>query len=161
MTELEDLLGLYQRLPDNRYRIYLIMEDGNARLIVDVAIRDGKPVDPSAVEDELPERPAIRDSIVGQQPAEDASGDDGNSQAPVPPVSSAGPEDVFRMTASPAAAETLVEGGDDQSIEQPAASAVPLLVAGGALAWRKPPSPGDPQVVARQFKQRLVFESCS
>ena len=59
MDELEDLLSLYRRLPDNRYRIYLVMEDGNARLIVDVAVREGRPVDPSATEDETPERPPM------------------------------------------------------------------------------------------------------
>jgi hypothetical protein len=42
--ELSKLPVLFKRLPDDRYRIYLI-EDGTARLVLDFLIRDGRPVE--------------------------------------------------------------------------------------------------------------------
>ncbi|MCA9213353.1 MAG: hypothetical protein KDB27_09830, partial [Planctomycetales bacterium] len=67
MDALEDLTALYEKLPDNRYRIYLIMEDGSARIILDVQLRNGQPVDPSATDDEQPERPAVNAVLADDQ----------------------------------------------------------------------------------------------
>jgi len=43
-----------RRLPDDRYRIYLILEGGNEeRLVIDVLVRDGRPVEPGDAADEI------------------------------------------------------------------------------------------------------------
>ena len=87
MEDLADLSALYQRLPDNRYRIYLVMEDGNIRLIVDVQLRGGRPIDPSAIDDEQPERPA--DQLLATS---------GSIEKPADPERSSDPTDITTET---------------------------------------------------------------
>ena len=41
---LNDLPGLFKKLPDGHYRVYLL-EDGHERLVIDVLVRQGRPVD--------------------------------------------------------------------------------------------------------------------
>ena len=56
-----------RRLPDDHYRIYLMLEGGNEeRLVMDVFVRDGRPVEPA-------------DTRRNLQPISDAAraGDDG------------------------------------------------------------------------------------
>jgi len=43
---LSDLPGLFKKLPDGRYQVYLL-EEGHLRLVIDVAVRQGRAVDPS------------------------------------------------------------------------------------------------------------------
>ena len=43
---LNDLPGLFKKLPDGHYRVYLV-EDGRERLVIDVMVRGGRPVDSS------------------------------------------------------------------------------------------------------------------
>jgi hypothetical protein len=44
---LSNLPAILRRLPDDRYRIYLLLEGGNEeRLVIDVLVRDGRPVEP-------------------------------------------------------------------------------------------------------------------
>ena len=45
---LSDLPKLFSKLPDGRYRIYL-SEDGRTRLVIDVVVRQGRPVDPRRI----------------------------------------------------------------------------------------------------------------
>ena len=45
-TDLNDLPGLFKKLPDGRYQVYLL-EEGHLRLVIDVAVRQGRAVDPS------------------------------------------------------------------------------------------------------------------
>jgi PKD repeat protein len=42
---LDNLRTLFERLPDGRYRIYLIQPDGIERLVVDVIVREGRSLD--------------------------------------------------------------------------------------------------------------------
>jgi hypothetical protein len=45
---LADLPAILRRLPDDRYRLYLMLEDGNEqRLIMDVLVRGGRPYEPT------------------------------------------------------------------------------------------------------------------
>lgn len=55
-----DLPLLFQRLPDNRYRVYLINEDGSELLIYDVAVREGRQTSPNDASDEQPDRPPLQ-----------------------------------------------------------------------------------------------------
>jgi hypothetical protein len=45
-ADLNDLPGLFKKLPDGRYQVYLL-EEGHLRLVIDVAVRQGRAVDPS------------------------------------------------------------------------------------------------------------------
>jgi hypothetical protein len=59
---LSNLPAILQQLPDDRYRIYLILEGGSEeRLVMDVLVRDGRPVEPN-------ETQALEEGIA--QPAE-------------------------------------------------------------------------------------------
>ena len=44
-SDLNDMPGLFKKLPDGRYQVYL-MEEGHLRLVIDVAVRQGRAVDP-------------------------------------------------------------------------------------------------------------------
>jgi hypothetical protein len=50
---LNDLNSIFRSLPDDRFRIYLHLEDNSRRLVVDVYVRDGKPYNPGDLEDEI------------------------------------------------------------------------------------------------------------
>jgi trimeric autotransporter adhesin len=46
---LGNLKGILYLLPDDRYRIYLILEGGESRRVMDVVVRDGRPFEPEDV----------------------------------------------------------------------------------------------------------------
>jgi VCBS repeat-containing protein len=50
---LNDLNSIFQVLPDDRFRIYLHLEDNSRRLVVDVYVRDGRPFNPDDLDDEI------------------------------------------------------------------------------------------------------------
>ena len=51
---LANLPAVLRRLPDDRYRIYLMLEGGNEeRLVMDVFVRDGRPIEPADTQEEL------------------------------------------------------------------------------------------------------------
>lgn len=51
---LKNLSALFRRLPDDRYRLYLILEGGEQRRVMDVVIRDGRPFEPEENRDAEP-----------------------------------------------------------------------------------------------------------
>jgi hypothetical protein len=60
---LANLPAVLRRLPDDRYRIYLMLEGGNEeRLVMDVFVRDGRPIEPADTQPEaeqtIPDLPA-------------------------------------------------------------------------------------------------------
>lgn len=64
-TDLNDLPGLFKKLPDGRYQIWLA-EEGHLRLVIDVVVRQGRAVDPndnSSVRD----RPPTGETEVGHR----------------------------------------------------------------------------------------------
>lgn len=64
-SALDDLPGLFSRLPDNRYRIYLIQEETNSeRLVIDVNARGGRLIDPSDDSDGGRDRPPTAEEPV-------------------------------------------------------------------------------------------------
>ena len=78
---LTNLPAVLRRLPDDRYRIYLLLEGGNEeRLVIDVLVRDGRPVEPDDTADE---------SAIPIAPAEMPAGQPGPGQPellPQPPT---------------------------------------------------------------------------
>ncbi len=61
--DLNDLPGLFKKLPDGRYQIYL-SEEGHLRLVIDVVVRQGRAVDPSDNSSGR-DRPPTGDNEVG------------------------------------------------------------------------------------------------
>jgi hypothetical protein len=45
-SDLNDLPGLFKKLPDGRYQVYLA-EEGHLRMVIDVVVRQGRAVDPT------------------------------------------------------------------------------------------------------------------
>src|SRR5690606_37778022 len=43
---LQDFEPLFQELPDDRYRIYIILEDGTEQLVLDTLLQDHQPSEP-------------------------------------------------------------------------------------------------------------------
>jgi hypothetical protein len=59
-----DLRGLFVRLPDNQYRIYLKRTDTNSRrLVIDVFVRHGRVIDPSDESEGARDRPAAAEGV--------------------------------------------------------------------------------------------------
>ena len=109
---LDDLPGLFKRLPDNHYRIYLIQEETNSeRLVIDVVARGGKLVDPSDDSDGGRDRPPTDESTSpNQQPSEMIKADEVDV-----PVTQTLPERITPTVSNPAtiasvAAAALIVG---------------------------------------------------
>ncbi|MGD9723903.1 MAG: PKD domain-containing protein [Pirellulales bacterium] len=86
---LDDLRSLFKRLPDGRYRIFLVQPDGIERLVVDVIVREGRSIDiadESSDVGELPPRP--NDAPVAAPPA----GPENQLPADAPPGAAPGAE---------------------------------------------------------------------
>ncbi|MEX0716717.1 MAG: autotransporter-associated beta strand repeat-containing protein [Planctomycetaceae bacterium] len=66
--------SLFSKLPENRYRIVLVDQDGIERVVMDVLVRKGRPVDPTSAEQGGQERPRL----VQPQPDPADTGDDGS-----------------------------------------------------------------------------------
>ena len=62
------LAGLFEKLPDDRYRIYLVTEDGSEQLITDVNVREKK-----AVELDKAESNGSGPAVDSPLPVEDAT----------------------------------------------------------------------------------------
>jgi hypothetical protein len=72
---LDNLRALFARLPDGHYRIYQVQPDGVERLVVDVLVRQGRPIDAAEDAAELTEAipgdaPPAGEPPAEQQPAE-------------------------------------------------------------------------------------------
>jgi hypothetical protein len=50
VENLKEISTLLERLPDDRYRFYHVRRDGQRRLVMDVFLRDGKPLAPGDVQ---------------------------------------------------------------------------------------------------------------
>jgi len=72
---LDDLPHLWMLLPDNRYRIYQIQENGTERLMYDVTLLNGETVNPAGTDDTLQRPPTEqkrdRDDSVLRRPPQD------------------------------------------------------------------------------------------
>ena len=80
---LKDLTGIFQRLPDDRYRIYLVMPGNEERRVMDVFVRDGRPFDPSESQPQFVP-PAIRsEDLPAASPAVPNDAPPANRAAPV------------------------------------------------------------------------------
>ncbi len=103
VDQLGKISELLRRLPDDRYRFYYLRRDGASWLILDVMLRDGKPVDPADV---APDPAAIPAPAPTAEPPKPATGGPAAAQpalevvpaplqaepAPAVPAPAAGPD---------------------------------------------------------------------
>ncbi len=67
---LEDLPGLFRKLPDNHYVVYVVnMETNTRRLVIEVYVRNGKLIDPGDDSEGTRDRPPTEEQTI-QPPAE-------------------------------------------------------------------------------------------
>ena len=140
-TWLEDLNEIFRELPDDRFRIYLKLEDGSKRLVVDVYVRDGRPFTPDDTGDEviLPEWDDLQDEPP-QAPASGVLPEDSNdSSRDVPFESTDSPADLPPILEGPENARPLPElplGGlnSDAFLSQSEWSSVRWGIAAGGIA---------------------------
>ena len=105
---LDDLPDLFRRLPDGRYRVYL-MEGGRERLVIDAVVRQGRPVDPSQESSGTLDRPPTSQS--------DHAGSQRVASAPHT-------SDSSRMIAQPTTVDPAAEPTDIPATDAPAAEQV-------------------------------------
>ena len=101
---LQDLPGLFRKLPDNRYAIFLVRpETGTRRLVLEVNVRNGRVIDPGDDSDGARDRPPTEAAHESVPPA--ASKFQGREAAPIdsgPPAASSAPATLVPPS-SPAA----------------------------------------------------------
>jgi hypothetical protein len=100
---LRNLKGLLRLVPDDRYRVYLILEGGEERLVLDVVVRGGRAFEP----DDLRTQPGIprREKQGGEAPVAPAPAEAENSKpamAPTPAGESLAPVQPPAPGAAPA-----------------------------------------------------------
>ena len=70
---LNNLPGLFYKLPDNHYIIYLVREETNSeRLVIEIYLRKGRIIDPSDDMQGVRKRPPVEQQIQVEQTPEDA-----------------------------------------------------------------------------------------
>jgi hypothetical protein len=139
---LSNLAGLFRRLPDNHYAIYLVQAETKVRrLVIEVYVRNGKVIDPTDDSEGARDRPPTDETAkapaevkpaqaaepkVNDQPAGDAN--------PAAPAESN--DDPFDPTSSIDLRQPVLGSGDEQIAYRPTTAALrhgPAL-AGAALA---------------------------
>jgi hypothetical protein len=119
---LERLPAIMKRLPDDRYRIYLMLSGGeDERLVIDVFVRDGRPVEPTETQSDAAPTAGnavpMPDTHRGDGPA---AGHEQPSQAPL--------------------------------LQQPRLPELPAFPPEGLGQWNQPdPSPADRPAAGRVF----------
>jgi methionine-rich copper-binding protein CopC len=75
---LEDLPGLFRKLPDNTYRIYLVQGETDVeRLVIEVVVRNGRMIDPGDDSEGARDKPPTDESApAAEVPAQGAVGDE-------------------------------------------------------------------------------------
>jgi len=119
-----------RRLPDDRYRFYYLRRDGASWLILDVMLREGKPVDPAEV---APDGGAVPGQTPTAEPAQPADGGPPAAQPAleaVPVPIRAEPEPAG--PASPAAGPDATAAGHPWRTHQALASGAALAA---CLPW--------------------------
>ena len=96
VDQLGKISELLRRLPDDRYRFYYLRRDGASWLILDVMLRDGKPVDPADV---APDRSGHAGADAGGGTGQ--AGDRRAARCPARPRGRAGPAPVRAGRPSP------------------------------------------------------------
>jgi len=82
VTVLDRLPDLFAKLPDGEYHLYFV-EPGNQRLIMDVVVRGGRPIDPTDDTEGTQDRPpSSRRAEKPAAEAEDGAAAKGDSKAP-------------------------------------------------------------------------------
>ena len=85
---LQDLPGLFRKLPDNHYAVYVVnMETNTRRLVIEVYVRNGKLIDPGDDSEGTRDRPPTDEQTIqppAGQGAEDVGAKAGQSAAILP-----------------------------------------------------------------------------
>ncbi len=124
---LDNLPALFERLPDNHYRIYLVRTENNSRrLVIDIAVRDGRLVDPGDDSDGTRDRPPTIDEAL-----EEALDDAPQAQIDQP----AEADETGAIPIPPAVRSAI----DEVSLNENKAPTGALLLAGAAatVSWRE------------------------
>ena len=113
---LDDLPALFSRLPDNHYRIYVVQTETNSRrLVIDVNLRGGRPIDPSDDSDGARDRPPTDDGPLPDAPlrnTEPSESEELLEELPAPPptphqAQAVPPQEQGTGNMAPAAAAVL------------------------------------------------------
>ena len=121
---MDDLPALFARLPDNHYRIYLIRsENQSPRMVLDVVVRDHRPIDPADASDGTRDKPPVE--VAPQQGSDIA-----------PPAAAATP--TSQTPATPAATldattDEVVDSSPTPTPQTPRQAAAASALAAAAL----------------------------
>ncbi len=107
---LANLPGLFKRLPDGHYRVYL-SENGKDRIVIDVVVRQGRAVDPTDESSGTADRPPTSQIEIGN-PLPIAE------SAPVTDPAIAAPRDSGGSQRTAAAPKARVDRASDQNLQQ-------------------------------------------
>jgi hypothetical protein len=134
---LQDLPGLFKKLPDGHYRIYLVQND-TRRLVIDVFVRQGLAVDPSQANEDTGERPNQRPPAIPNTPPT-SSFPQPDAQEPISEVTAELPElsAESRRIASlflPTTTDPTAEDRSTTSAESSSSSTSSLVLASSATA---------------------------
>jgi hypothetical protein len=82
---LQDLPGLFRKLPDNHYAVYVVnMETNTRRLVIEVYVRNGKLIDPGDDSEGTRDRPPTDEQMIQPPAAEPSDSADAGPQAAIP-----------------------------------------------------------------------------
>jgi hypothetical protein len=95
---LNNLTALFAKLPDDHYRLYYV-EQGTERMIMDVVVRRGKPIDPTDESEGTQDRPPTSHLEPAEQ-GEQMVGDGGAEEDAVPIAAAPDAFDQSRIDAS-------------------------------------------------------------
>jgi hypothetical protein len=125
---LKNLAEVFRRLPDDRYRVTLVLEEGDTRRVMDVIIRDGRPYESEAVEPKDVQAGEIQPPEASKSPANE------NPPAKVNPPAGMTPSaaDTSHQALPPAA--EVEEHTVPSATDQPASIVASLATWAPALA---------------------------
>lgn len=106
---LKNLSALFRRLPDDRYRLYLILEGGEKRRVMDVVIRDGRPFEPEENRDLEPASKFVAPPPMNEG-AVPTMEQDSPTELPPTKATSTSPQDVNEPAAEPLPTGPTLQG---------------------------------------------------
>lgn len=106
---IDDLPALFRTLPDNHYRIFLVRTENNSeRLVIDVFVRNGKPIDPADDSEGARDRPPTLQTPATVPETEPATGGADQSESQVNSPLENGPGSILALGLSAPTALALL-----------------------------------------------------